>query len=101
MTNRNKNNFFLTCFDPVAAICVTERDKEYTFMTTFFENSLSVSFHFSGLVSIDKLHYFDQRICFPNNGCLGNRKRLFFSYHSKNFMKNLNLIDSIQLKKLS
>ena len=62
-------------FDPAAGICVIARDKGYTFMITFFENSLSV---FSRIVWIDKLHYFDQGICFVNNGCHGNRKKVIF-----------------------
>ena len=45
MTNGSKNlkkQFFLTCFDPDADLCVFARDKGYTFMTTFLEKSLSV-----------------------------------------------------------
>ena len=33
---------FLTCFDPVAGVCVIVRGKGYIFMTTFFESALSV-----------------------------------------------------------
>ena len=85
MTNRNKNKNSFDVLSPYCwgLHCFIERDQGCTFMTTFFEDVLSVWFHFSGLVWIDKLHYLDWRICFPNNGCLGNRKKTIFqlSWH--------------------
>ena len=80
------------------------KGKGYTLMATFLENSLSVWFHFSGLVWVDKLHYFEQRICFWNNGHLGNRKKAIFQFviavvatGKRNFIKNMILIDTKRL----
>ena len=37
---------------------------------------------FPGIVLIDKLHNFEEGICFPDSGCHGKRKKQFFTYHS-------------------
>ena len=90
---------FLTCFNPVAEACVIVRGKGFTFYDIFFDSALSVWFHFSGTAWIDKWHYFDQGIYFPNNVCHGNRKKGIFQLpqqqllREKRFMKNLNFID--------
>ena len=52
--------------------------KRYTFVTTFLEYSFYLfDSIFPGIVLIDKLHNFEEGVCFPNNGYLGKRKKRF------------------------
>ena len=64
------------------ADCVIRNGAKDTPLSQLF---LSIIYLFEsiipGLVLIDKLHNFAERICLPNNGCHGKRKQ-FFTYHS-------------------
>ena len=59
-----KKIIFWHVLTPLLGSASLKGTKEILLWQHLFENSLSVWFHFSGLISIDKLHYFDQRLCF-------------------------------------
>ena len=65
-------------FDPVAEVCVITMDNG-TNNIYIFIYLYDISSIFSGIVWIDKLHHFHERICFPYNGCQGNRRKGSFS----------------------
>ena len=46
----------------------------------FFGTIRLFDFTFSYRASIDNLHSFEVKICFPKNGCHGNMKIIFFSF---------------------
>ena len=68
------------CFDPVARVCViTMRQRIYLYDNfSSWEFFICLTPFLSGIVWINKLKYFDERICFPNNGCHVNRKKAIF-----------------------
>ena len=84
---------FVIGFDPVTVVYVI------TMGYTFFENSLSVLLHFSGILWIDSFIIFFKEFFSITMVTMEIRKRQFFSYHSngcygeKSFIKTLNLID--------
>ena len=103
MTNVSKNQKkkkCLICFDPDAAVFLIMMGQWiYTFMTNFFEDSLSIPIS-SEVFWIEKLDYFHEGICFPNNGCHGNRKRQFLSHHSNGCYKEKKLLQKLESYRL-
>ena len=61
--------------------CVTRDEAKDTPLWQLF---LSILYLFDsivpGIVLIDKLHNFEEGVCFPNNGYLGKRKKTFHLY---------------------
>ena len=47
-------------------------------------------FIFSRIVWFDKLHYFDEGICFPNNGCHRKRKKKIFQLSKQRLTRGQN-----------
>ena len=62
--------------------CVTRDEAKDTPLWQLF---LSILYLFDsivpGIVLIDKLHNFEEGVCFPNNGYLGKRKKTFHLYN--------------------
>ena len=75
--------------------CVARDEaKDTTLWQLFLIILYLFDFIFPGIFLIDKLHNFEEEICFPNNGCLGKRKKTSAVATSKKcFVKNYKLID--------
>ena len=92
-----KKNFFwcvLTLLLPSASL---QWAKDIYLWKIFLRIPHLFDSNFSGIVWIDKLHYFYKGICCPNNDCHRNGKKDNFSAiiatRKKIFIKNLKLID--------
>ena len=85
-----KDHFFMH-FKADGEVCVIRDETKDTPLWQFFLSILYLfDSIFPGIVLSDKLHNFEERICFPNNGCHGKRKRKqfftiikFFSVHTR------------------
>ena len=63
-------------------------------MTTFLSTLYLTGSTFPGTVLVDKLHDFEEGICFTNNGCHRNKKKNKgkVAMSKKCFNKKLNLV---------
>ena len=72
----NPKNYFLLHFESIARVFVLRNEVKDICLGQFLGSGLYL-FHSisSGIVCINKLHDYDERICSLSNGCRGNRKK--------------------------
>ena len=70
----NESKIPMMHFDPAARFSVLSNRGQDTVLRQFFISTLyPFDSIFSGIVWTNRLHDFDEEICFPNKCCYGNR----------------------------